>query len=550
MCIAASSSDRSLGAFNGRIAAIQNWLAQHSQKSLPFDTFPFEVISPYSSKVVQQLSGSNQAEDDPLADFNIPYQAHRSDYNIQNELEKRLKANRWLLILGRTGLGKTREASELANRLNQEGWTVLKLKNHEWLEKPVQFPADRLGQQPKLLFFLDNLNQAMVLGRTPPAVEPDKLAQPLKAPLQERLMELLKFYESSGAQAVWVIATARDETKPEADYLESEWEKLEIEKYPKFWQRFEQYPLPEPDEQAVINVLADRTVEAKITAEVQQFEQIALRNDRTFRNVIENLVRLKNRGLTLNLDNYTDSLKGTWLERYQNAVKRYPVAQYIYDAIDLLQQVNVELYDFTVIATAQLLANGNWAQQLWRRQQIHRAFKHLVATERILQPRDGQIEAKGRTVEVGTYIPRLSHLLLRLSNRYPNKMQRSLLYFSFETASLNYPQESLASCNRLLKLDPTSDLLWFGRGCALSALGRHEEALSSYDQALQLKPEYHQAWYNKACCYSLQGNVEKAVETLTQAIELNPKYREMAKTDTDFDSIRDDERFRALVNGV
>ncbi|WP_442921540.1 TPR end-of-group domain-containing protein [Microcoleus sp. S36a_D3] len=37
---------------------------------------------------------------------------------------------------------------------------------------------------------------------------------------------------------------------------------------------------------------------------------------------------------------------------------------------------------------------------------------------------------------------------------------------------------------------------------------------------------------------------------MQQAINLNPdKYREMAKTDSDFDSIRSHTRFQALIQG-
>jgi tetratricopeptide (TPR) repeat protein len=87
-------------------------------------------------------------------------------------------------------------------------------------------------------------------------------------------------------------------------------------------------------------------------------------------------------------------------------------------------------------------------------------------------------------------------------------------------------------------------------GNALENLGRNEEAIASYDKALEIKPDKHEAWYNKACSYALQGNIEQALENLQQAINLSPdKYREMAKTDSDFDNIRKDERFQALIQG-
>jgi tetratricopeptide (TPR) repeat protein len=109
-------------------------------------------------------------------------------------------------------------------------------------------------------------------------------------------------------------------------------------------------------------------------------------------------------------------------------------------------------------------------------------------------------------------------------------------------------EEAVASYDQALKIKPDYHDAWNNRGVALWNLGRLEEAFASYDQALKFKPDLHQAWYNKACSYALQGNVEQAIENLQQAINLSPdEYREMAKTDSDFDKIREDERFRALI---
>jgi tetratricopeptide (TPR) repeat protein len=97
-----------------------------------------------------------------------------------------------------------------------------------------------------------------------------------------------------------------------------------------------------------------------------------------------------------------------------------------------------------------------------------------------------------------------------------------------------------------IKLDYYEALI--NRGVALSNLGRYEEALSSYDKALEIKSSDPSAYYNKACAYSLQNNLEPALENLQKATQLNPeKYRDMAKTDSDFDNIRHDPRFQALI---
>jgi tetratricopeptide (TPR) repeat protein len=86
------------------------------------------------------------------------------------------------------------------------------------------------------------------------------------------------------------------------------------------------------------------------------------------------------------------------------------------------------------------------------------------------------------------------------------------------------------------------------KGFALMKLDRYEEAITSFDKVLEIQPSHHIACYKKACCYALQGNIEQAIENLQQAINLSPdECREWAKTDSDFDSIREDERFHALI---
>ncbi len=109
-------------------------------------------------------------------------------------------------------------------------------------------------------------------------------------------------------------------------------------------------------------------------------------------------------------------------------------------------------------------------------------------------------------------------------------------------------REAIASYDEALKFQPDNHQTWDNRGLALMKLEKYEESLSSLDKAIEINPEYPNSWYNKACCYALQGNVEQAIENLQQAITLNPQqYREMAKTDPDFDKIREEKRFIAVL---
>ena len=109
-------------------------------------------------------------------------------------------------------------------------------------------------------------------------------------------------------------------------------------------------------------------------------------------------------------------------------------------------------------------------------------------------------------------------------------------------------EEAIESYAQALQIKPNSHYTWNNRGTALIKIERIEEAIDNYDQALKIKPDKQEAWYGKACFYALQGDVKQAITNLQQAINLSPdEYREMANTDSDFDNIREDERFQTLI---
>lgn len=81
--------------------------------------------------------------------------------------------------------------------------------------------------------------------------------------------------------------------------------------------------------------------------------------------------------------------------------------------------------------------------------------------------------------------------------------------------------------------------------------GRYAEAADRVREVVEAHPEYPQPLYNLACCESLAGRPSDAIGHLRQAFERSGDrsgdVREWAKTDTDFDPIRELPEFKELV---
>jgi quercetin dioxygenase-like cupin family protein len=78
--------------------------------------------------------------------------------------------------------------------------------------------------------------------------------------------------------------------------------------------------------------------------------------------------------------------------------------------------------------------------------------------------------------------------------------------------------------------------------------GELDRARQLMADLVEQNPDAWQGFFNAACLEARLGDRDRALEHFQRAIELEPeKAREFAKTDSDFDSIRDDPRFVALL---
>jgi quercetin dioxygenase-like cupin family protein len=77
--------------------------------------------------------------------------------------------------------------------------------------------------------------------------------------------------------------------------------------------------------------------------------------------------------------------------------------------------------------------------------------------------------------------------------------------------------------------------------------GEHEQVADRLDTVLADDPPYPMIHFNAACIYSLTGRKEQALSHLRRAVELSDTTRDLAKSDTDLDAIRDEPAFKELV---
>ncbi len=80
--------------------------------------------------------------------------------------------------------------------------------------------------------------------------------------------------------------------------------------------------------------------------------------------------------------------------------------------------------------------------------------------------------------------------------------------------------------------------------------GAYRQALSHLQAAVRERPGHEHAHYMLAAVHASLRNFPDALASLQRAIELNPDNRAQAARDADFDLLRDNPRFRALVGGA
>lgn len=116
-----------------------------------------------------------------------------------------------------------------------------------------------------------------------------------------------------------------------------------------------------------------------------------------------------------------------------------------------------------------------------------------------------------------------------------------------EEANAN-SRAAIAASERYLELNPDDVRAHYMRAGAYAELGESEPAMRSVEAAIALAPEDSSVLYNAACMYGLLGRGDRALELLERAMETGTLHRDWVERDPDLALLRDEPRFRALLD--
>jgi tetratricopeptide (TPR) repeat protein len=112
-------------------------------------------------------------------------------------------------------------------------------------------------------------------------------------------------------------------------------------------------------------------------------------------------------------------------------------------------------------------------------------------------------------------------------------------------------EQAISAYQKAIDIDKNYFEAWINQASALRKNGQRELALIAYEKSIKINPKSALAWFNLACFYSsdpLNSSHSLALEKLQESIRLDSEYRNKAKTDSDFDPVRGDERFQELLS--
>lgn len=131
-----------------------------------------------------------------------------------------------------------------------------------------------------------------------------------------------------------------------------------------------------------------------------------------------------------------------------------------------------------------------------------------------------------------------------------NKNDSVWAYNNWGAALLNLGrnEEAIEKLQKAVEINPKYGGAYSNWGVALVKLGRNKEAIEKFQKAVEINPNFSEAYVVLAMLNTILNQKDEAIKNLKKAIELDPKNKEKAKTDKDFDNLRNDPEFKKLIS--
>ena len=108
--------------------------------------------------------------------------------------------------------------------------------------------------------------------------------------------------------------------------------------------------------------------------------------------------------------------------------------------------------------------------------------------------------------------------------------------------------KATADIDKAMELSPEKVAYVANKGIILARKNEFDAAKNCIEQAESMNSDSEFVYYAKACYFALQNNDRQAIENLRKAIEIDPVHcRREAKKNHDFDRLRDNSEFLALI---
>lgn len=442
-----------------------------------------------------------------VANPNIPY-VQRLPQIQQDELLRKMRASKHLLIMGRAGLGKTREAIEFIRRLEEEiAEEISVLIPNGTLEIPISIPTHKLHRN--VVLFIDDLPAHYIEPYRALDLQDPKLLDDFR----QRLLGTINAFENIYGIRFHLVATAKGdpELRNRLKMNDSIWEGITILELPNL----------SSERKYEFLQIAERVFELKISIDAKLL--LAERSDGTFGGLIFPLIKEQNK-LSLTIDDvkqYSCTYPNDWEQQVYNV--SFLPSKYrrnLLSALSIIREAGMLPFDFLVIELAARLCSDEFL--FFYRRKLKRELKSLsnwiVVSDGLLRCEDAYLRNKGTIA--GAKEPLLNSIFQLIFNRNYYLLLRSSLYELINTfiTSYNDPLTALKINKWMLLVNPDNSRAWDRAAKLHLQLGDYAEAEKACREAIRMtdRPE---PWSTLGLVYGRQGNSKMAVEAYLEAVK-------------------------------